>query len=132
MATIHLADQEYNIPTLKYKAARAWREKAAEPLAMLSGTFAAAADFDLTRPSDLSHLLEIVGSVLVQSPDLLVDLLFEYMVNIDKKERKRIEENSTDDELLEAFVEVLKVAYPFGRVMGMLSPGQATRQTRKK
>jgi hypothetical protein len=62
--------------------------------------------------------------------DTIQEMLFAYAPNL-MVHREAIEENAYDDEMMRAFLEVLKLAYPFGQIVTLVRPGQPVKPTRK-
>ena len=132
--TVSLGGQTYEIQPLPIRKSRAWREKLQGPFTQLVDVLASASKIELTDGAQLGRLISIVQSTLLGSVDLVLDLLFDYSPAL-QADRERIEEYATDDEALDAFLEVLKLAYPFGgfleKMRGSLSPGSASPRTRQ-
>lgn len=103
-----LGGQEYQIKPLTIKYSSPWRKKAVE----LIGSLTQYADIvpdnleDFT-PKDLNQALI---QVLVDTPDKMGGLFFEYAKDLNREE---IEEVATDYELAEAFGKVLELAFAF-------------------
>lgn len=99
-----LGGKEYDIPLLVIKDSREWRKKAAPFQALL----AKYAGISIDNPEEFEQsLAEIMGSRI----DETIDLFFGYAKDLD---RPKIEAVATDREVVAAFSEVAKVAFPFG------------------
>lgn len=118
--TVTLGGQSYVIEALPIAASKAWRAKLAGPFGQLAATLAHAGEIDLTDGGALSNLIQVVSDTLLGSIDLLQDLLFAYSPVL-AADRARIEATAYDDEAMHALVEVLKLAYPFGGVLTLVS-----------
>ncbi len=110
---VTLAGREYTIEELRSRANGEWRTKLQEPFGQLVDKLQSAGDTELSRPGDIANLVRSVAGTLVQSPDTLKGLLFDYSPTL-AKDRERIEAEAYDSEILDAFTEILKLAYPFG------------------
>ena len=99
-----LGGKEYKIAPLVIRDSREWRQKAAPFQAML----ARYAAVDSNNPEEFEKVLtEIMGSRI----DETINLFFEYAKELN---REGIESIATDREIVTAFNEVVKVAFPFG------------------
>ncbi len=128
---IQLGGQTYTVEERKARHNAAWRQKLSEPFGELAGLLEEAGELELT-PANIAQLLRTVGDALLHSIDTVRDLLFDYSPTL-SADRKRIEAEAYDSEILEAFTGVLKLAYPFGSLIGkvasVLDSGSATRPT---
>lgn len=119
--TVTLGGKAYTVQELPIRASRRWRERASAPLHELVGTLEGV-DATLTATiRDADDMAEaarhVVGvlrsgtSVLTASVDTMLDLLFAYSPAL-AEDRERIEEEAYTSEAVEAFTEVLKLAFP--------------------
>lgn len=127
--TVTLGGKQYQIKQLPIRANREWRARFDAPVNKLLAAFqdvgkVANTDYqdgkDMIRQIGallLSRASEVAG-VLLESMDLVLDGLFAYSPALEA-DRERIETTATDDEAMTAFVEVLKIAYPFGRLLNL-------------
>lgn len=112
-----LGGVKYEIEPLKIREARKWRKQLADIKDALA---------DL--PSEVENVGELislipalVGHLFVTIPDRIIDLVFSYAPTLP---RDLIEDTATDAEIITAFVEILKVAFPFGKALGSITrPG---------
>jgi len=118
--TVTLGGQSYSIEALPIAQSKAWRAQLAGPFGQLAATLAHAGEIDLTSGGDLADLIRVVSDTLIGSIDLLQELLFAYAPTL-RADRGRIEAESYDDEAMNALIEVLKLAYPFGAVLTLVS-----------
>lgn len=136
---VELAGKTYTVQSLKFKAERAWRKKYDAPISSLINALSQTQSIT-DRSSEpgqwlremggvlLAHAGELVNALL-SSPDTLMDAICEYSPAI-ASEREWIEENAYQEEIAKAFVEVLKIAYPFGQLLGIVtSLGSLEKQT---
>jgi len=99
-----LGGMEYKVKPLVIRDSRGWRKKAAPFQAMLAKYAGVTSD----NPEEFEKTLaEIMGTRI----DETIDLFFEYAKDLD---REMIEGIATDQEIITAFNEVAKVAFPFG------------------
>lgn len=120
--TIVLDGQEIEIPRLKTKAASRWRQRFAEELQALMPAITAAIDapnMDLSDVDGLKDLAAALLPVLGGAMDQVLELLIAYA-----PEQREVLENAYDEEIIAAFVEVFKIAFPFGLLKGLSIPGQ--------
>lgn len=121
-ATVTLGGRQYTITPPPIRQSKAWREKLAVPFATLSVALESAGtlELDIRQMADIAELVRRFSGVLIGSIDTVLDLLFEYSPVL-ASDREWIEQNAYDDEALEAFMEVLKLAYPLGTLGQILS-----------
>lgn len=99
---VDFGGQEYEIKPLPIVHASSWRKKFIDLMRELT---------DLTRiTSDDEGYMSALSNVLVNKPDELTDLFFDYAKNLNRNE---IENKATSYELLNALVEVIKFEAPF-------------------
>ena len=127
-ATITLGGADYTIEALPMKRARAWRAEFQKPLETIIGVLQNADNIEINGAADIAALLNQLGGLLLGSMDILANALFKYCPYLNRDE---IEETATDEEALAALWEVLKLAYPFGNLVAMVSRGAARVGTSK-
>ncbi len=137
---IEIAGRTYDVSPLPIKANREWRKQFDAPLrtavdfAAEIGTFTANEFEDsktmiATIGKALSGRLSEVANILLGSADMIVEAVFQYSPAI-AKDRKHIEENGFDEELVAAFMKLLALAFPFGRaIQGLMKLGQGEQLT---
>src|SRR3990172_156958 len=138
--TIRLADKDYLIQQLPMRLNREWRKKFEVPIEQLLAATKAAGSLASKEYETTADLLKDVGAVLllhsdsivrvlISLVDLISDAVFSYSPEL-QTERKAIEEKAFDEEIVKAFLEVAKLAYPFSGVFeAMTKLGQATQAT---
>jgi hypothetical protein len=138
--TITLGQKTYQIKQLPIRANREWRKRFDEPVNKLLAAFQDIGKVSSTEFKDGKELVQRIGvlllsrasevaGVLLDSMDIVLDGLFAYAPALDA-DRDHIETTATDDEAMRAFVEVLKLAYPFGRLMNLAGQlGQTGKET---
>lgn len=108
-------EKKYDIAPLVIKDSREWRRKAIQLMAPLPQY----AQVTMENPEEFSRVLT---EMLVTMPDQVIELFFEYAKDLNREE---IEGIATDAEMVTAFEEVVKVAFPLAeslpKVMARLS-----------
>jgi len=102
---VKFGGKEYQIRPLIIKESREWRKKIAEMLGQLPQYVTATTN----KPDDFKQAL---NGMLVEMPDKVVDLVFEYGKDLPRDE---IEAVATDAEMAKAFESILEVAFPLAR-----------------
>lgn len=138
--SVTLGEQEYQIQQLPRRPSRQWREKFAKPIEELLGAVDYAGEL-LSSPDferqDLGAVIRKIGGsllgglskTLIGSIDQIAEMLYEYAPAL-QADRERIEECGYDDEIMAAFVEVLKLAYPFSEIVTIVR-GRQTKPIEK-
>lgn len=116
---ITLGGKAYQVAELPLRKNAAWRQQVGALVGEVAG-LVEATQIDLNSTADLIGVVNQVRSVLVQAPDQLTALLFDYSPVL-AADRERIEAEVYESELLSAFVEVLKLAFPFGEILSWAS-----------
>ncbi len=111
----------YDVPILVILHARPWRRRVSELLVTASGTVGTTSD-------DPESFKTGLNSLLVDMPDTIIDLFFEYARDLDRDE---IESVATESEMATAFSKILEVAFPLATTLA-LGVAQPTRATRRK
>lgn len=119
-ATVTLGGQSYEIRALPIRQSKAWRAKLEGPFSELSNALEGAGSIELSSGGDIARLVRTLSGTLIGSIDTLLDLLFAYSPEL-AADRDRIEDNAYDEEALDAFTEVLKLAYPFGQLLALVN-----------
>jgi hypothetical protein len=118
---VTFGDQDYIIPHLRSKSAAQWRKTLMDKIGELTEQFGGLAEFeqaDLTDMKQVSGLIQQFSHLLYGAPDLLIDLICAYAPGLG---REVIEESAYDEELIAAFVAILKVAIPLDSIKGMFT-----------
>lgn len=111
---VQLGGTEYTIQELPARHNATWRRGLEAQLGpILNLVEQAGGGLEIASSEDLMRVANSLGRVLVQAPDLLIELLFAYAPNLDA-EREIILDRAYDSELVAAFMAVLGLAYPFG------------------
>lgn len=118
---IALAGKTYTVNELPRKKNAAWREQFQAEFAEVADALVAMADSDIANADSVAALLRSVMGQVNGAVEKIVALLLAYSSSI-AADGERIEEEAYESELLDAFLEVLKLAYPFGSLVGALAP----------
>ena len=129
--TISLGGKHYEINELPRRANAQWRQQFQVLIASVTN-LVEASQVDISNSADLVAVVGQVRDVLMQAPDQLIELLFAYSPAL-AADRERIEAEVYESEILSVFVEVLKLAFPFGEILswasGLASAASATTST---
>jgi len=128
--TILLGEQSYTIHELPTRKNEAWRKKLSEPFARVAGFLENGPQKELNDTAGIGALVREVSELLIKSPEIVTGLLFDYAPEL-AADRERISENCYDSEIMDAFVEVLKLAFPFGGLIQRVAAlGSASKPTK--
>lgn len=127
--TVTLGGKSYLVKQLAIRANREWRKRFDEPVDKLLSAFQEVGKVSQREFADGKEMAKTIGTLLVarageivgvllDSMDLVLDGLFAYAPALEA-DREYIETTATDDEAMKAFVEVLKLAYPFGVLLNL-------------
>jgi len=108
--TVTLNGQEYQVEELRSRANREWRARLESHFSEVTDALKHAPNTDVTDAQALSNLVTAVSGKLLQSVDILAGLLHDYAPALPL-------DDAYDSEILAAFTEVLKLAYPFGEML---------------
>jgi hypothetical protein len=111
---VKLGGVEYSIPPLTIKKNREWRKKLGSKLDL---TVKKVGLGTKSNNADIASFLSGLKTALLDVPDTIADLLFEYCPDLP---RETIEETALETELIAAFREVWKLAFPFGETLNQL------------
>lgn len=121
-----LAGQGYTVNELPRKKNAAWREQFQQEFVTVAEAIAAAAETDTSQAGNIAEILRGLMNQIDGAVDKLLGLLAAYAPSV-AADIGRVEEEAFESELIDAFVEVLGLAYPFGRAIEALgsltSPG---------
>lgn len=120
-----LAGQTYTINELPRKRNAAWRETFQAEFLDVATAIAGAADTDISQTGNIAEVVRGLMGQINGAVDKLLPMLVDYAPSI-AADMARIEEEAFESEIIDAFIEVLALAYPFGRALqaiGSLSNG---------
>ena len=103
--TVILGGESYEIKPLVIRESRRWRTQVVEALSVIPGYARATTD-------DTELFTNALNAMLVQMPDKVLDLFFDYAPDLD---RDHIESVANDSEVAEAFEQVVSIAFPLAQ-----------------
>ncbi len=109
----------YDVPQAPIKLMKAWRLQLKAPLEQVLAAISSATTVQLTTTSDITALVTQVLPILLEAVDTLLDLTYAY-APILAANAAYIEEEGYDDQVVAAFLAILKVAFPLEQLMASL------------
>ena len=110
-----LGGQEYDVKPLVIKYSRPWRKKVID----LISTLPKYAAVDTNKPDEFAEAIKVL---MVESQDSIIDLFFEYAMDLPREE---IEEVATESEVAIAFQGVMALAFPLSETLpAMMTPSK--------
>lgn len=117
---VTIAQKTYTIEELPRKRSADWRKKLQEELSGLVELLEAAPGaLENKNPRGLLLPTTVAAQQLLGSIDAAFELLLAYAPHL-QRDRERLEEEAFDSEIIDAFMAVLGLAYPFGAAAGRL------------
>lgn len=116
--TVTIGGAEHTIRELPSRKAAAWRQGLQERLGDIAKLFESAPETDISSVTAISGLVQQLGTLVVRSPDTVIELLLAYAPQL---EEALSGEECYDSELIAAFIEVLRLAYPFGGLLNLVA-----------
>lgn len=122
-AKVTLAGKLYTVTELPRRKSAAWRERLAESMTGLVQLLEAApAAMGAANAANMRGLLpaatlatqQVLGSI-----DTAYELLLEYAPEL-ARDKERLDDEAYDSEIVEAFMAILGLAYPFGAAAGRI------------
>jgi hypothetical protein len=126
--TLTLAERTYEVPMAPIQRAKAWRKQLRKPLGDLLTLISTDLNTELNSVKDLVALADKLIPVLMDAPETIFQLLLAYAPAL-KVEQAFLEANAYDDELVTAFLAVLKAAFPLDRLTSLLGPASPPTST---
>jgi hypothetical protein len=111
-AKITIAGNEYTIKELSIRKSVEWRKRVATEWSELANALTTAGGTSLNDLSTIATAVQGVASKIFGSIEVVADLLFAYSPEL-AADRDRIEAEGFESEIIDAFVEVLALAFPF-------------------
>jgi hypothetical protein len=106
---VKLGEKEYTIQQAGFLRSRPWKKRLLEEVKPLFEGVSGAGDIEINSASDILKLLPMAQSLFVDSPEVLLSLLFDYAPEL-KEDKDTIEMFATDKQILAAFQEAVKLA----------------------
>ena len=137
---VTIAEREYTIFSLPIKKNRKWRKQFEKPIQDAASLLAEVGSYADTEFEDTGKMVGQIGKAvsgtlpaviehLVKSADTITDAVFDYSPDM-KKDRKHIEENGYDEEIVACFLAILGLAFPFGQaIRGLMNLGKEEPKT---
>lgn len=133
--TIILGEREYTLEELPLRKARAFREQLKSIFTGITDLLEGAPDTQLNDTKAVASLIRSVSSTILDSIDTATDLLCDYSSAL-ADDREYIEDNAVGSQVVDAFITMITLVFPFlaknrlmnlGRAMGQI--GSNTEQT---
>lgn len=109
--SVTFGTEKYELKLLRTLKQREWRKKLVAQLGAILGNFSLDAN-----SANVNVFQGGLVSALVSSPEKIADLLFDYAPDLPKE---KILDESTEEQIVAAFSEVMEVAFPFLAVLKM-------------
>jgi len=125
-----LAGKEFAVVELPSRANAAWRKKLQTTVSEALGRVGGIGDTEIRDLKDVSALVSDVGGLIAQAPEMVIDLMLEYAPPI-AAAWPELGDQVYDSELMDVFGQVLKLAFPFGKIQGLarlIESGAAARR----
>lgn len=116
-AMIVLGERSYTIGELPLRRATAWRQRLSE---MFGGAAKLVTDLPNTNIDNMQDVVGLVGvlkGMLVDSVDLALEMLLDYSTEL-RADEEYILDNAYPSQVLDGFWEAMKLAFPFGQLVG--------------
>lgn len=127
IVAVELGGKSYEVAALTYRRSKEWREELSGVFDGLVRVLEGVEGVELSDLAGVGELVDVLRGTVLGAMDTVLELLRAYSPAIEA-DIERIEEEAFDEEILDAFVEVLKLAYPFGR-LGTIVSGLETMGT---
>lgn len=118
--TITLGGVDYTIRQLPMRAEAEWRKRLQAQLEPLLSMMSGYQELSFDGPADFVAFLRTLTPMLMNAPDIMLEMLYAYAPEL-ARQADAIETGSYSEEVMEAFLEVLPLAYPFGAALERLS-----------
>lgn len=114
-ATIMLDGKEHEIKEMRHRQNKEWRKVLEGHIETLASAVEEGMEGDISDATKVAQLIRVGIRFVIRSTDLMCELVVEYLPNLAEQL-----ENGYDSEIADAFVEVVKLAYPFSKVFNIL------------
>lgn len=121
-AKLSLGGKEYEVSQLPIKPAKAWRVKFKAFVGGITDVMASFSGVKLDSVEDLGKAIPAIMGVALDKLDEVAELVLAYSPELEK-DRAHIEENATDEEMIEAFMEVARLAFPLQKIVAAIPTG---------
>lgn len=121
---VTLGGTAYRVRQLPMRAEAEWRRQVQAKLAPVMGLIANFNQIEFNTPADFAAFLQGLAPLLLDAPDLMLELLYAYAPAL-ADHAEEIGEAAYSDEVMEALKAVVGLAYPFARdLAGLVRAGQ--------
>lgn len=131
---VKLAGREYTVYELKARQNQNWRDQLKTRFTTLADVIGNAPSTELNT-AGVSGLIRSVTDLVMDSIGDVREAILAYSPEL-SADREYIEANAYDSEIMDAFVEVLTLAFPFGgmvrKVGGLFESGPSNKPTSPK
>lgn len=121
-AKVAIAGKDYTIKELPIRKSVAWRKQVADKFSELTDALTNAGNADTKDVMNVVGIVKGFAAKLFGSVEVIADLLFAYSPELEA-DREKIESDGYESEIVDAFVEVVLLAFPFfgGKLRGLLT-----------
>lgn len=116
---ITLSGKTHTICELPSRKAAAWRALLQEKLGAVANLVESAPNTETGSAAAMAGLVRSIGATVIGSTDTVIELLFAYAPQLALAGDG--EADVYDSELVAAFLEVIKLAYPFGQLASLVA-----------
>lgn len=116
---VTLAGKPYTIKELPRKRNAAWRERFQSEFVEVATALSDAAGTDITSATNIAEMVRMLMGRINDAVERLLPLLAEYAPEL-AADIEKAQEDIFESEVIDAFLEVLALAYPFGRAVQTL------------
>lgn len=109
---IALGEREYTLQELPLRKARAFRDQLRGVFSEVVSLLENGPDTQVNDGKAVAHLIRSVSNTVLNSVDTATDLLCEYSPEV-AEDREYIEENAVGSQVVDAFIAVLMLSFPF-------------------
>lgn len=103
---------EHKVKMLRHRENAAWRKKLEEPFGELVTRMDEFPNVEINDMKAIGRLVRTMSGTLLRSIDIVAELVIAYAPELNE-----VIENAFEDEILDAFISILGLAYPFGAIL---------------
>lgn len=126
--TITLGEKEYVVKELPIRKNQAWRTQLAQPINEAMAIVERLKDLEISRLGDILNLVQDLRPLLTQRLDEVSGWLISYSPEL-QRDQDYILDNAYESQLITALGEVLKLAFPFAKLLPGNRFGLASKET---
>lgn len=130
MPKVMLGGAEYDIQPLSIRKADSWRKELAGPFSSIVEAMEQSSQVEINDLTGVADVVRSMAATILASPEIIRELVFKWSPAL-AADRDRILDEAFDEEIFEAFLICLRLAYPFGGIVRALRglQRQATSQS---